>query len=53
MSEARRRMEALGDTRPSTDVVGFAADGVLCGTHCWLSIAPGPFTHAHQRTSGA
>ena len=34
MSEARRRVEALGDPRPSTDVVGFAADGVLCGTHC-------------------
>jgi len=32
MSEARRRVEALGDARPSTDVVGLAADGVLCGT---------------------
>jgi len=53
MSEAGRRQAALGDPRPSTDVVGVADDGAPYGTHCKLTCSPGPFAHGLKRTSGA
>jgi hypothetical protein len=51
MSGAGRRQAALGDPRPSTDVVE-VADGAPSGTHCKLTCSPGPFAHVLKRTSG-